>query len=142
MGLDDIKYLVERETGLDLSLQSRRRHLVYARFIFFKLARTHTSHSLDDIGRFINKDHASVLHGVKQFENVIREYEDDLYKIYIKIDTICRTKRKLRDRDISPEYYYKKKYRDVLLELLEVRRAYKNQTGEHFKYAQEKEGRD
>lgn len=142
MGLDDIKHLVERETGVDLSLRSRIRHLVYARFLFFKLARDHTSHTFKDIGRFINKDHASVLHGIKQFDNVIREYEDELYEIYIKIDTICKTKRKLRDRDVSPEYYYKEKYKDVLLELLEVRRAYKNQTGEHFKYAQEKEGRD
>ena len=136
MGLDDIKHLVERETGIDLSLRSRRRHLVYARFLFFKLARNHTSHTFKDIGRFINKDHASVLHGVKQFDNIIREYEDELYKIYIKIDTICKTKRKLRDRDISPEYYYKKKYTDVLLELLEVRRAYKSETGKQYERTQ------
>lgn len=132
MGLDDIKYLVEREIGVDLSIQSRRRHLVYARFIFFKLARDNTRYSLSDIGRLINKDHASVLHGIKQFDNVIREYEDELFKIYVKIDALCKTKRKLRDRDISPEYYYKKKYKDVLLELLEVRRAYKSETGKQY----------
>ena len=133
MGLDDIKYLVERETGLDLSLKSRKRHLVDARCVFFRLARDHTRHSLQDIGRFVSKDHATVLHGIRQFDNVIREYEDELFKIYVKIDALCKTKRKLRDRDISPEFYYKKRYTDVLLELLEVRRAYKSETGKQYK---------
>jgi chromosomal replication initiator protein len=45
------------------------------------LLRKHTAMSLPEIGRFMNRDHSSVLHGIRRVETLVArngEYRDDL----------------------------------------------------------------
>lgn len=52
------------ELGLDT--KSRKRELVYARYVFYKELNKHES--LQRIGDFFNRDHATVLHGIRQYD--------------------------------------------------------------------------
>lgn len=52
---------------IDINQKTRKREVVEARFMFYELCRKNRM-SLSQIGRFVGKDHATVLHGTKRFE--------------------------------------------------------------------------
>ena len=61
-----------------LKLKTRKREIVDARFIYFKRARLLTRDSFASIGALVGKDHADVMHGIKQVNTVpelIRKYD-------------------------------------------------------------------
>lgn len=116
MKIKEIRQLVERELDLDLSNPSRLRAIVYARAVYFKLCRQHMSCSLSEIGMSVGRDHATVLHGIKIFDDVIVEYEINLYEVYDKLNKLIAKYTKIRERDINPEKYYRDKYADLLVE--------------------------
>ena len=61
--LQRILEAVEKETGLDIAnATGRQRHIVDARKIYAYIARNITNYSLYEIGRFINKNHATIIH--------------------------------------------------------------------------------
>jgi|TARA_R100000479_G_C6343760_1_gene186340 chromosomal replication initiation ATPase DnaA len=63
--VDTLKHIIH--TQLDVDIESPRRHkdIVEARFIFFDILRSE-KYGLAKIGASVGRDHASVLHGVKQ----------------------------------------------------------------------------
>ena len=65
MNKETIKEIVESYFELSISRNTRKRQYVEARAIYFKLCREFTQLSLEQIGKSVNRDHASVLHGVK-----------------------------------------------------------------------------
>lgn len=80
--------------------ECRERELVAARFIFFHFAKKETGKSLIKIGNFINKDHATVLYGIRKVKDMIETKEPfytDLYK---------KTQQKLK------EYYEKQECKE------------------------------
>lgn len=79
--LDFIVETLQNKTGLDLKKPTRKRQYVLVRSLYYKLAREYTVHSLHKIGSMFNKDHATVLHGLKVFETV-KMYEPNLYELY------------------------------------------------------------
>lgn len=129
MVIKDILALVEKETGLDLSVRSRKRELVYYRYVYFKLAREHSYSALSDIGALIGRDHSTVLHGIKVFNDVVSVYEYDVYKIYNKISDICKGRRYISEKYVNPESYYRQKcfrYLSMVRELRNENRELKN----------------
>ena len=54
----------------ELKSKSRQRDLVEARQIYFYISKNKTSASLAKIGAEVNRDHATVIHGLRTFENV------------------------------------------------------------------------
>ena len=62
-------------TGLDLSKKTRQREYVYARMVYFHLARHKTNESLSKIGDLVGLDHATVMHGIKKYKDNIK-YKD------------------------------------------------------------------
>lgn len=123
MKLDKIKEIVEIETDSDLKLKSRQREIVYARSIYYKLCKTHTRATLSSIGKSVKKDHATVLHGLRLFDDVITKYEDaqDYKRIHGKLDRMFRNKSTSIERFVDPLGYYREKYKETLLELRKVR---------------------
>ena len=91
---------VQDETGIDLLENTRQRENVYARNVVFKLARELTLLSLSKIGKALNKDHATVIHGIKQFE-VIRMYEPQFYAVYLNIKGKYETGNKMLVSDVN-----------------------------------------
>ena len=134
MRLEKILEIVEKETNFDLNVKKRKRELVYSRAVYFKLAREHTKESLHRIGRLVNKDHATALHGIKVFEEQILEYSDaePYYEIYKKLSRYIKRANGTRLRDKDPATYYRDKYSKALLELRKERadkRLLKEQLG-------------
>ncbi len=77
-----IKEIVEAFLGVPLNSPSRKRNVVYARAVYFRLARDFTAHPLALIGGEINKDHATVIHGLKIFKQFKNWEENQLISIY------------------------------------------------------------
>ena len=76
--LEVLKRIVEERVGFDLTLNTRKREYTYGRAVFCKLAREiklggiQTPYS--KIGEVINKDHATVMHNIKNvFPFAIKE---------------------------------------------------------------------
>ena len=65
MNKETIKEIVESYFELSISRNTRKRQYVEASAIYFKLCREFTQLSLEQIGESVNRDHASVLHGVR-----------------------------------------------------------------------------
>jgi hypothetical protein len=59
-----------------VQMRSKRRtaDIAYKRHIFYYLARKHSISSLTSIGKFMNRDHTSVMHGIKKVKSL---YEND-----------------------------------------------------------------
>lgn len=65
--LDAIKIIVEGELDINIFGDSRKRNLVDARIIYAKIARE-SNHSYKSIGKHIGKDHATIIHYMKNFD--------------------------------------------------------------------------
>ena len=72
MNKETIKEIVESYFELSISRNTRKRQYVEARAIYFKLCREFTQLSLEQIGESVNRDHASVLHGVKSINTWVQ----------------------------------------------------------------------
>lgn len=68
----------------DIKGKSRRRECCDARHLFFKVSRDVTQNSQLKIGRFLSRDHATVIHSCYQVERVTEL--TTLYKRYMGID--------------------------------------------------------
>lgn len=62
--LKEIMNYVIDQTGLDIRENTRRREYVYARSLYFKLAREFTAISMRDIAESVDRDHATVIHSI------------------------------------------------------------------------------
>lgn len=69
---------------LDMLSFHRARHLVEARHIFYWFARYYTARSYPEIGRFIKRDHCTVMHGV-------RKVDANKLSLMPKLRTVART---------------------------------------------------
>src|SRR6056300_1136929 len=83
ISISQIKVQVSKELGLSLNRNNRRREYVYARAIYFKLCREFSHATLTSIGKSVNRDHASVLHGLFVFD-VIALHKDTILSSYTK----------------------------------------------------------
>jgi|TARA_E500000318_G_scaffold83752_1_gene79456 hypothetical protein len=103
-----IRNEVVNKFNADITKKNRNRELVYGRAVYYKLCKNLTSHSLTDIGSFIYKDHATVLHGLKLFETF--ELNNDYYYLTayeemfdkLKLNYVINIK---NPRDLKTKYY-------------------------------------
>lgn len=84
--------MVEEELDIkNLKTKDRSRDIYQARFIYFKLARTHCRYaSLTKIGKTVDRDHATVINGLKKYDMEAKydPYMNDVYdKISSKVDS-------------------------------------------------------
>tara|TARA_R100000654_G_scaffold13131_2_gene28601 strand:- start:18191 stop:18625 length:435 start_codon:yes stop_codon:yes gene_type:complete len=115
MELIEIKKLVEKHTKRKLNVKSRERDNVYCRVLYCKLAKLHTKKSIDKIGKAISRDHATVLHNIKIFDEVIVNYELEYLKIFNRLDKLLSVKTGKVEKILNPDLYYRKKYTRLLL---------------------------
>jgi len=72
MELQQIQRKVENHFGFFINVRSRKRHLVDARKIYFGLCREFTKKSLSEIGRSMERDHASALHNIRSCKDLFQ----------------------------------------------------------------------
>ena len=77
MRTEEIIDTINDTLKVDIRSRTRKREVVYSRFIYFHLMRNKLKrhYSLTEIGSFLKKDHTTVMHGLKQFDILI-DYED------------------------------------------------------------------
>lgn len=63
--VDTLKHIIHSQLDVDIESPRRHKDIVEARFIFFDILRSE-KYGLAKIGASVGRDHASVLHGVKQ----------------------------------------------------------------------------
>ena len=71
--LEVIRKAVETITNCDVVIRTRQREYVQARSIFYRFARDNKQ-TLQAIGKFLKRDHATVMHSLKKFEQDV-EYD-------------------------------------------------------------------
>ena len=71
MELQQIQRKVENYFGFFINVRSRKRHFVDARKIYFGLCREFTKKSLTEIGRSMERDHASALHNIRSCKDLL-----------------------------------------------------------------------
>lgn len=90
-----IKSSIQDFFKIDINQKTRKREVVEARFMYYELCRKNRM-SLAQIGRFVGKDHATVLHGTKRFE-ILCEVDIDFKKNFQALKSIVdfRSSRKI-----------------------------------------------
>ena len=75
-------------TGVNILSSSRDHEIVINRWLYYALAKEHTEYSLREIGEIVGRNHATVIYGLKQFENECK-WDKDLQAKYDKLTIIC-----------------------------------------------------
>ena len=110
-----IKLAVSKELGLNLSKNTRNRSYVYGRAIYFKLCKEFSHATLNEIGKSVGREHASVIHGLNVFD-MIAMYNDSIIKVYTKIRDRLVEENEEDLKRYNEENYYKIKYEQLLEE--------------------------
>lgn len=100
--LQDIKQLVENETKLNLQTKTRKKEYVFARAIYFRLCKEFTTYSLASIGSTVNKDHATVLHGLKifrEFQGLSNTFQSELTAYYNIVPKLKKISEELKAKN-------------------------------------------
>ena len=102
--LQGILAMVTRRSELNLTKSSRMKEYVYARAVYFKLSREFTNFSFKEIGNLVDKDHASVMHGMKVFE-MLKFHKDPTMNIYNECKSILTSVKQNLDVDVQAGLY-------------------------------------
>ena len=87
--LEFIKEKVENETNLKLETKSRDLDSTIARWLYFKIAKLNTGYSLNEIGSLVNRDHSTVIYGLKNIDYELKTSKALQHK-YNMLETICK----------------------------------------------------
>jgi hypothetical protein len=98
-----------------LNVPCRKREVVYKRMYLFKYLQQMEGLSLTAIGKLFNKDHATVIHGLRTYENV--KVYDDFISFTAEEFTefpICENKRDRYTLNRTPIYWTREEYSLIL----------------------------
>ena len=84
--LEVIRVAVETITNCDVVIRTRQKEYVQARSIFYRFARDNKQ-TLQAIGKFLERDHATVMHSLKNFEHEVK-FDPDFRSKYNAVKDI------------------------------------------------------
>jgi len=67
--LNRIKNHIEIETGIDIMQDTRRINVNDMRAVYYYIAMMHTKYTYEQVGAFVNRTHATVIHHFKSFDD-------------------------------------------------------------------------
>ena len=108
----DIKMVVEEVTGIfDIGIKSRSRTLTDARFVYYALSKKYLGNRFrtSATGRQVNRDHSTVVHGLKQFD-ILYEVDSLPTKWMYQICEIKLREKFIEARILPPPFCRRKKY--------------------------------
>lgn len=83
--IDIVKDIIITESGVDINQVKRNRNFVEVRSLFFHIVKELSPmQSFSNIGRSVNKDHATVMFGISQYETYAR-FNKELDKLKAKV---------------------------------------------------------
>ena len=92
--IQHLKTLIEKQTGKDITKNTRQIEYIYARKIYYKILTLTTKMSYKSIGDTLGQTHATVIHALNNFEwdynhnPAFKEAYDKVYNIYTKKGTV------------------------------------------------------
>tara|TARA_R100000734_G_scaffold12595_1_gene9359 strand:- start:16335 stop:16871 length:537 start_codon:yes stop_codon:yes gene_type:complete len=102
--------IVNNYFGIDISRNTRQRKYIIARSMFYKILRYNTKMSFQEIANIFNKNHATVLHAIKQLDGYM-EFDSSLKVDYITLNHLflntvdkLLTERFVDVESIDPQY--------------------------------------
>lgn len=82
---DKIISIILKETGIDVRQKSRLSHVVEYRNMYFSIAKKLSpKQTLTSVGKSVNKNHATVLHGMKMYP-ILEKYNPSLVTLKNRI---------------------------------------------------------
>ena len=123
MTIEEIKAAVEQELGIEnLGVKSRQYDYVIARTMYFVLCKRHTSATLSVIGKLVNRDHSSVCHGIKIYNDIwmnnVSQFKRELVTMQTIEEELGIGFTKLKER---PEVFQVYKKQEQKIAALEIR---------------------
>ena len=118
----DIINYINTELKIDITKKKKTNEYVFARTLYYKLAKEYTNLPITAIGAAVNKDHCSVIHNLKNFDEVIKRKElrkiYDTFKLYpIKSERLQYTEAIILNEQLRNELLdTKQKYTQLLKE--------------------------
>ena len=105
------EYIIQEK----LAGKKRRRDLVYRRIYLFKYLHTMEGMTLVDIGKLFNRDHSTVIHGLKTFDNV-KLYSDfmDYTRKEFELFKINTFRRDLYTLNRTPIQYTNEQFKTIV----------------------------
>jgi chromosomal replication initiation ATPase DnaA len=83
--IDIVKDIIINESGVDINQVKRNRNIVEVRSLFFHVVKELSPmQSFSNIGRSVNKDHATVMFAISQYETYAR-FNKELDKLKAKV---------------------------------------------------------
>lgn len=112
MTIEEIKEYICTE-GLDV--KSRKRDIVYRRIYLFRYLKQMEGMSLISIGKMFNRDHSTVIHGLRTFDNV-KLYEDfmDYTRKEFELFKINTFRRDLYTLNRTPIQFSKEQFETIV----------------------------
>lgn len=93
--IQHLKTLIEKQTGKDITINTRHREIVFARKIYYKILTLTTKMSYKSIGDTLGQTHATVIHSLNNFDwdynhnPAFKEAYDRVYNKYTKKGTVA-----------------------------------------------------
>ncbi len=120
----EIRNRIEEELQIDLDRRTargkhlRRRDHVYARALYYGICREVTNLSLDEIGKTLDQNHATVLHSIKNVFSNLEFWSEKFYvrtynKVLSEVDPI---KQALKDEKAKNKSYLQLLGQNALLQ--------------------------
>ena len=69
--MEKVRKVIEEYFNVDISNPKRQRDIVEARSMYYKICREHLGLKFREIAESVGKNHASVIHGIKQLNDLI-----------------------------------------------------------------------
>lgn len=107
--IQHLKTLIKKQTGKDITINTRHREIVFARKIYYKILTLTTKMSYKSIGDTLGQTHATVLHSLKNFEwdynhiPAFKEAYDRVYSHYARKDTVVTIETLTHENQILQE---------------------------------------
>lgn len=128
--IQHLKTLIEKQTGKDITINTRHRELVFARKIYYKILTLTTKMSYKSIGDTLGQTHATVLHSLNNFDwdynhiPAFKEAYDKVYNLYTKKGTVATVETLTYENRVLEEKILelKSKIEELGNELKETRR--------------------
>ena len=102
-----IKRIVEEHFKMDISIVTRELPVVFARACYYKICRDMLGVSYGRIAKTVNKNHATVMHGIKMVNNLIetdRQYKNEYQKLINKFSKYNKIKEQMTINQLLVEY--------------------------------------
>ena len=136
----NIILIINEELGINLmeNPKKRQRIYVFGRAVLYKILREHLNMTLSDIAKVFNKNHATVLHSLKQLpfllkfdKNLARKHNTVMYMWLGNVDNFVE----VSDQELKTRIRYLINQNKMLnLEVDELNTKLSNYTGKYHKY--------